>query len=472
MDIVVCVKPVKGDINPFDESALEFAFSVKNAKITVVCMGPVSALPMLKRLSRLPVDRLLLLSDNAFAGSDTLATGYILSSAIMKLKPDLVICGKQSIDGDTAQVGVLLSAMLDYSLVTNVLDAVYIDGELFGTSRNGNKAITEKSVVTVEKSRYLRFPSIFSKEKEVEVKNAADLEVDLSKCGLKGSPTRVLKTYENERGRRKCKFISFNELFEVIEKERNKKSPLQQLPAFEKKLDEIWIVDNKTEKIANALADKIVVLPKLPPGEIVKEALLKKPKVILWTADSWGRENAPVVQAMLNTGLCADCTNLETDGEKLYMYRPAGVGSIIAKIECRTLPAMATVRCADESTSSIVVSAGKGVSDCIEDVKDFARVLNARFGASRPIVDSGLAEYESQIGLTGKTVRPSVYIACGISGEVQHTCAIEDSGTVIAINTDKNAKIFDYADYGIAEDFKNIKNLTQYIKLNGGCKNE
>ena len=77
MKIVVCVKPVKGDINPFDESALEFAFAIQNAEITVVSMGPASSLSMLKKISRLPVSRLVLLCDNAFAGSDTLATGYI-----------------------------------------------------------------------------------------------------------------------------------------------------------------------------------------------------------------------------------------------------------------------------------------------------------------------------------------------------------------------------------------------------------
>lgn len=469
MKIVVCVKPVKGDINPFDESALEFAFAIQNAEITVVSMGPVSSLSMLKKISRLPVSRLVLLCDNAFAGSDTLATGYILSSAIREMNPELIICGKQSIDGDTAQVGVLLSAMLGYSLVTNILEASYKDGKLFGTCRSTDKPIENKSVVTVEKSRYLRFPSIFSKEKDVEIKTASDLGVDLSRCGLKGSPTAVLKTYENERGRRNCKFITFNELADVIAAAKAKKRIAEKQQIFEKKLNEIWIVDNKTEKIAHALADKVVVLPKMPPGEIAKAAAEKKPKVILWAADEWGRENAPIVQAMLKTGLCADCTNLETDGEKLYMFRPADAGNIIAKIECKTLPAMATVRCSEEVEKNIIVSAGKGVTDCLDTVKAFADALNAELGASRTVVDTGLVPYQNQIGLTGKSVHPCIYIACGISGAVQHTCAIEDSGTVIAINTDKNAKIFDYADYGVVDDFKNIGKTIEHIKLNGGC---
>ncbi len=177
-----------------------------------------------------------------------------------------------------------------------------------------------------------------------------------------------------------------------------------------------------------------------------------QPDVILWNTDLWGRKNAPIVASLLQTGLCADCTALETDGEKLYMYRPACSGNIIAKIECRTKLQMATVRTASEF-SDIIIAGGKGIADKIDKFKAFAEKYNATLGASRGLVDMGKMPHSAQVGLTGKNVGPKIYIAIGISGAVHHTCAIENADVVIAINPDKDARIFGYADYGITEEF-------------------
>ena len=113
---------------------------------------------------------------------------------------------------------------------------------------------------------------------------------------------------------------------------------------------------------------------------------------------------------------------------------------------------MATVRTKSES-SDIIVALGKGVAESLDEVKDFAKTICAELGASRGMVDSGKLPYEMQVGLTGKTVSPKIYIAIGISGAVHHTCAIEGADTVIAINPDKDARIFEYADYGIVSEF-------------------
>ena len=149
---------------------------------------------------------------------------------------------------------------------------------------------------------------------------------------------------------------------------------------------------------------------------------------------------------------CADCTMLETDGENLIMYRPAQGGNITAKIKCVTKPQMATVRTKTESFD-IVVSGGKCVSDSIDKLYELAESLGAEIGASRGLVDMNKTPYDKQIGLTGKTVSPKIYIAIGISGTIHHTCAIEGSTTVIAINPDKDARIFEYADFGIIDRF-------------------
>ena len=105
MNILVCVKQVNGEINPFDASALECALQFKNATVTVLSMGRPDVRDLLYQLTRLGVFRAILLTDKAFAGADTLATAYTLSMAVRKLKPDIILCGRQSVDGDTAQVG-------------------------------------------------------------------------------------------------------------------------------------------------------------------------------------------------------------------------------------------------------------------------------------------------------------------------------------------------------------------------------
>jgi electron transfer flavoprotein alpha subunit len=158
---------------------------------------------------------------------------------------------------------------------------------------------------------------------------------------------------------------------------------------------------------------------------------------------------------MLSLGLCADCTVLETDGTELYMYRPALSGSVIAKIKSLTKPAMATVR-TTQNAADIVVSAGWGTRDNIELVREFADKMSADLVTTRKCVDNDVLPYNMQVGLTGKTVNPPVYIAVGVSGAVHHIAGMKSSGTVIAINPDKDAPIFDYADYGILANAEHV----------------
>lgn len=446
MKIAVCVKIVNGEPNPFDASALECALRL-GGEITLLCMCPKSAEMPLKRLTRLNV-KAVLLSDPSFAGSDTLATAYILSHAIRKINPDLILCGRQTIDGDTAQVGPSLATMLQIPVITNAMEITKTDEIIHCVTRMGNEESILPCLITVERICELRFPSIRAKTGEVEIWNNDILKADTQKCGIKGSPTRVLKTFENTRGKRRCQFITMDELRPLVEKLENEQRKEIVYKESDVKLKELWTIG--VLEVAGTIAENVVVIEETDPVIIAKMAKEKKPEVILWNADLWGRKNAPITASLLETGLCADCTALETDGNRLYMYRPAKSGSITAKIECRTNPQMATVRTVSDS-SDIIVSGGKGVKDCYDKFKEFAASYNAEIGASRGLVDMGIAPYNQQIGLTGKAVSPKIYIAIGISGAVHHTCAIENAGTVIAINPDKNAPIFDYADYGIID---------------------
>ena len=384
-----------------------------------------------------------------------MATAYILSEWIKKQSFDMVFCGRQTIDGDTAQVGPCLATMLEYGLITNVMEITQISNTVKCRTRLGNEEAKLPALLTVERINTLRFPSIFSKLGEIEVLDNSAVGADISKCGLGGSPTKVLKTFENSSGLRNCKFISPSEFKavydELLKKERNE----AEFTKSSVKLKDVWAIGDEVAEKAYEIAENVEIIYEKDPYKIAEMAQEKKPSVILWNADLWGRKNAPIVSALLQTGLCADCTHLETDGEKLYMYRPAKSGNIIAKIECRTNPQMATVRCKQKS-DDIVVSGGRGVYECFDKVKEFAKELNAELCGSRALVDKNVVPYEMQVGLTGKTISPKVYIAIGISGAAQHTCAIEGADTVIAINPDKEAPIFKFADYGIVCGFEEL----------------
>jgi electron transfer flavoprotein beta subunit len=228
MDIIVCIKQVPDTtevkinpetntliregvpsiVNPFDENAIEAALQLKEkhgGKVTVITMGPPQAAEALKTTIAMGADEAILISDRAFAGSDTWATSYTLSQAIKKLgKFDLIICGKQAIDGDTAQVGPGIAEWLGIPQVTFA----------FKIEINDSKAKVERlleevnevvecplpAVVTVVKQmNEPRLPSLkgMMKAKKAEIKTltAADIEADPTNIGLNGSPTNVVKIF-------------------------------------------------------------------------------------------------------------------------------------------------------------------------------------------------------------------------------------------------------------------------------------
>ena len=451
MKNLVCVKIIKGEVNPFDESALECALRLSK-DVTVVSMGPESTKNALIPLTRLGA-KVILISDRAFAGSDTLATSKILSAAIKTMDYDLILCGRQSIDGDTAQVGPMISQMLDIPLITNALKVKADESSVYADTRLGEQGMQLPALVTVERGYILRFPSIFSKPGEIQTISNDELKCPPEQCGLQGSPTRVIQAFENQQGKRHCRFITQQELKPLIEELLKKQPSEEKHIENTDRLKSVWAVGEEAAERAKEIAENVVLIENSDIRTIVQKAIEEKPEVILWNADLWGRKNAPIAAAILNTGLCADCTQLEAEEGKLIMYRPAQGGNIYAKIKCLTMPQMATVRTKTES-SDIIVAGGKGIANNTDRLISFANELDAELAASRGLVDTGKLPYDRQVGLTGKTVSPKIYIAIGISGAVHHTCAIEGADTVIAINPDKNARIFEYADYGLVADFK------------------
>ena len=453
--IVVCAKVIAGELNPFDECALEEALRIPDAEVTVVSMCPPSAKDKLLSLTRLGVKRVILLSDRVFAGSDTLATSYILSCQMKKMNPDLIFCGRQTVDGDTAQVGPCLATLLGIPYLTNVMKICGVGEKIECETRFGKEEAPLPALLTIERINTLRFPSIRSRVGEIEIIGNDEVGADVRRCGLSGSPTKVRATFENRSGKRKCSFIDASEFCELLEKLRNSPRHEAEVKKCETKLPSVWAIGKEVVEKSEQIAEKVVLIEEREPKKIAALIREGKPGVVLFPADLYGRRTAPAVSAMLETGLCADCTALETDGEKLFMYRPAKSGNIIAKIECRTLPQMATVRCS-EASDNVIVAGGAGVIGQTDKLAKFAHCVGAELGASRVLVDRGGAEYSAQVGLTGKNVSPRVYVAIGISGAVQHVCAIENAGYVIAVNPDRNAPIFEYADYGIVSTFEDF----------------
>ena len=195
-------------VNPFDKNAVEAALQLKEkhgGKVTVVSMGPSQAKDALKECIAMGADEALLISDRAFGGADTLATSYTLAAAAKKLgKIDLIICGKQAIDGDTAQVGPEIAEHLGMPQVTYVAK-IDVDGETVRVEREheeGYEVIEVKMPVllTVVKSiNEPRYPTVKgtmkANRKEIPVWTVNDIEVDAEKIGLKGSPTQVRKIF-------------------------------------------------------------------------------------------------------------------------------------------------------------------------------------------------------------------------------------------------------------------------------------
>lgn len=263
-------------------------------------------------------------------------------------------------------------------------------------------------------------------------------------------------------------------------------------------------------------ADQVIIVPnnklKQYTTSAYRQAMLElinqlQPKAVLMGHTALGKDLSPRIAARLQAGLVSDVTAVEKEGDELILTRPIYAGKAFEKKQINTPLKLITIRpnniaplpkdenrtgeieerdiaindlqtvikevvtktagSVDLAEARIIVSGGRGVksADGFKPLYELAEVLGAAVGASRGACDAGYCDYALQIGQTGKVVTPDLYIACGISGAIQHVAGMSNSKVIVAINKDPEAEIFKVADYGIVGDlFEVVPKLTEELK--------
>ena len=562
-------------LNPFDAYAVEEALRIRERRggtVKAFSMGIPAAAEMLRRVLALGVDDALLITDRAFAGSDTLATARVLAAAIAADGlPDLILCGRMATDGDTAQVGPMLAECLGIPHISDVAAVEDVSGEAAIVRRLTDYGYVRLRVklpalLTVLKEiNNPRLPSLTgvlrAEEKTIQSADHGTLELDPARTGLTGSATRVISSFRPVL-EKQCEVLSGNPeeqakaFLSRLNNEQQNKGTVSADPlsaAAENgylsegnmnpvSSDSIWVFCEPTPegvhpvafellgqaarlaadlqcsvtailpgrnsdialRLAAGGADTVLLIENADtvwPDELqyttLLSALVRKydPAILMIGATAFGRSIAPRLAARLGTGLTADCTALSADPETglLRQTRPAFGGNLMATIVCPNhRPQMATVRPkvfpiptpnlhrpwrlvtanaeagprafewlerlataedSDIGEADLLIAVGQGIggAENIALADKLARKLHGMIASSRPLVDNGTMPYPRQVGQTGKTVSPRLYLALGISGAIQHMAGVA-AKQLVAVNTDPDAPIRGFADVMIPCD--------------------
>ena len=568
---------VPNEVNPYDVLGLSLAARLKaerGAEVVAVTMGPPQAADALTQALALGADYAIHLNDRAFAGSDTLATARALSIALEREECDLVICGRNSADSETGQVGPEIAEMLGIPQITAVsaLD-IAPDGRSLTTVRLNDEGHQKvecdlPALVTVtDGAAEEMYPSREDMEearrKPIRELTATDLSADTSQFGESGSPTWVNDIFSLESGRAATvirnatpedavsQVMEFLEERGIFDSEaslartaeprgpRTERGDIGALwvaaeimggairpvtlellgrardlaPALGTTVEAILIGSGNESHIRELTAygadtvrvaesERLALYDTEAHTAVLAAAIREhSPFAVLLPSTANGRDLAARVAGRLRLGLTGDCVGIEIDDQgRLSQLKPAFGGSIVAPILSRTLPNMATIRAgilaerspdysvepvvsgleaadaapsrarvvesvSDESAEGAeleraarVVSVGMGIGgpENMGPVRELADALGASIGATRDVADAGWLPRQYQIGISGKSVAPELYVAVALRGPFNHTVGIQRSGTIVAINDSARSPIFRASDCGIVGDWREV----------------
>ena len=568
---------VPNEVNPYDVLGISLAARLKDereAEVVVVTMGPPQASEALLQAMAMGADRAIHLNDRAFAGSDTLATARALFLALEREECDLIICGRNSSDSETGQVGPEIAEMLGIPQITAVsrleiapdsssLTAIRLTDEGYQEIGCDLPALISVTDGVAEETYPRREQMEEARNKPIREVTAADLPGDSSRFGQSGSPTWVNDIFAIESGRRGVVIRdatpddAVSEVMEFLDKRgvfdtggSSTQAAAPRGPRTEPgNRGAIWVVAEimaravrpvtlellgRARELASTLGTTVeAVLVGSGDESHIRELtahgadtvhLADAPHLALYDTEAHtavltaairehspfaallpstanGRDLAARIAGRLELGLTGDCVGIEIDDEgRLSQLKPAFGGSIVAPILSNTLPNMTTLRAgilaahapdysiepvvnrletadarpsrlrvinsvSDESAEGAeleraarIVSVGMGIGgpENMGPIRELADALGASIGATRDVADIGWLPRQYQIGISGKSVAPELYVAVALRGPFNHTVGIQRSGTVIAINNSARSPIFRAADCGIVGDWREV----------------
>ena len=561
---------VPSEVNAFDVLGLVRAVELKSGpgdEVVAVSMGPPQAREGLITCMALGADRSILLTDRALAGSDTLATARALGMALQREQPDLIVCGRNSADAETGQVGPELAELLGLPHISQVrklelrpesnsVVAERITDEGYQVVECPLPAVVCVTEGVAAETFANRQQMAEAQDKPVEEVTCAQLTDDLSQFGLEGSPTWVEdirlveptrqglmiegETPEAAAGQVAQMLRENLATLEVAGSTETSSADGVRYP--DEKKQAIWVVaetsqvglrrvtlellgkarqlTNTTQSQVAAVligntdqdsvatltaygADRVLTLDNATLGPVCGRAVAnalseaitaEQPYAVLFAATADGRDLASRIAARLGLGLTGDAIDLEIDAEgRLVQLKPALGGNVIAPILSKTLPNLVTLRPgllapiepddgaaanvealaapAFEGTdiavvethyeddpggialaqAEIVLGAGMGIGgpENLPQVQSLAAEIGATVATTRNVVHAGWLPHQVQVGISGRTIAPQVYLAVGIRGVFDHTVGIQKAGVIIAVNSNRRHPIFKAADVGI-----------------------
>jgi electron transfer flavoprotein alpha subunit len=531
------------ELNPYCRRAVskgvELARSTSGTS-TVFTLGPPSADDALREAIAWGVDDGVLITDPAFAGSDTLATARALAAALHREGPfDLVLVGRNSVDADTGQVGPEVAELLDLPFVTAVKQLDLGEGHL--------RVLCEED--DGQSERLVQLPAVASTAERlcepakvdpegraavpadrIRVVSAADLGD--GPWGEDGSGTYVgeVRVLEIERAHHRLSGTVDEQVDEAVRL-------LVERGALDLAVASTDAASAGVPAASGGGAGPIVAVAVEPDRETLTAELLgaasklaveiggravaltadagaveedvaralagwaeaSDPWAILLPSTTWGREVGGRVAARLQAGLTGDAVGLEvsrtatTNAARLLAWKPAFGGQLVAAIYCSSSLQMATVRAGvltapevvagvervalsteprgrveilsatrdddieELATAQRVVCVGAGVKpDEYPAIEPLLQLLDAQLAATRKVTDKAWLPRARQVGITGHSIAPQLYIGLGLSGKFNHSVGVRAAGTVLAVNNDPDALIFDHSDIGIVADWHDV----------------